>query len=756
MKKLFWILVFSGVIFCQQRVYGFNWRGGDEKKDVKAISVEQLPKNEYRLVADRAQGDSAGLFVGVNEFDEDDGLASLNCAVNDAIGQAHVFVRELKLIPAENCILCISGDPSTGVAMTQLKLLEKDGVEISKASKSRILRSLTSMCRVPYKKKDMLVVSLSTHGFEDKKGVYLMPSDGMRRFLDDTALFTGTLRDSVSKSKAGKKLLILDACRERVEKSKSSGSGRAMTSNFSKAFAASYGFATLMSCSVGQFSYEDEKRGHGVFTAHLLDALRGKAYPDKRGFITVDTIGDYVTSGVRKWMVRYKPDVAEENIPRPDIHGPNIARDIPLAIGKELTSSQIANARKQYETILPDVGRVSEMSILPTSEVEVESTGSAIANAEISTLKDKKQTYKYGVINLEKIYPKFTGDCRVSITSSRRGQPSVVISGKNHPGRGHSVFTWHLIKALKGEGDTNKDGVVTVDEVWDFVKDSTETTARQQGSNQQPQLKGQIGSRSALTINAEYLAQNRQQTAEMKRKKEARLKKLKEYFLGNKISLDIYQISKDLLEAGGNELDEIDRAKLAQVISAVDGKLDPGELELAFYGIETPRQRIERMKRKQVRVHTVRESEINVPNRYALVIGAERYIDERIPRLPACSNDAKKLYDVLTDPSVGMFSSKNVTLLLDEKVTRDRVVDVLGMLSRKANKDDLVVVFFSGYGAVDEKGRSYWVMHDSKIDRLRPTALAESDITELLSEIKTNRLVIFMDTCYSASTRHNK
>ena len=144
--------------------------------------------------------------------------------------------------------------------------------------------------------------------------------------------------------------------------------------------------------------------------------------------------------------------------------------------------------------------------------------------------------------------------------------------------------------------------------------------------------------------------------------------------------------------------------------------------------------------------------DLRTPNRYGLVVGVGQYDDSRIPKIPACTNDARQLYNVLTDPAVGMFPSRNVTLLLDENVTRNKVVDALDKLGRKANKDDLVVVFFSGHGAVDEQGRSYWVMQDSRIDSLRATALAETEITELLGGIKTTRLVTLIDACYSAST----
>jgi hypothetical protein len=96
---------------------------------------------------------------------------------------------------------------------------------------------------------------------------------------------------------------------------------------------------------------------------------------------------------------------------------------------------------------------------------------------------------------------------------------------------------------------------------------------------------------------------------------------------------------------------------------------------------------------------------IKTPSRYALVIGTGQYEDKRIPALPAGLNDAKRLYDILIDPSVGMFQPKNVTLLLDKDVIRSRVVSALDSLGRKAGKEDLVIVFFSGHGAANPRGK---------------------------------------------------
>ena len=323
-------------------------------KDTKAIGIEALAKNEYTPVSGTPFGDSAALFIGVNHFTEDDSLAGLKYAVNDAVEQAYVFVKELKLIPPKNCILCISGEPSDPLVNLQLAELRKSGVEITTAAKPKILQSLQLVTRIPSNRSDIVIVSFSTHGFESTEGVYLMPTDGLRRFLGDTAIFSATVRDSILNSSAGKKLLILDACRERVYRTKSSGSAPAMTRRFKKAFAASYGFATLMSCSAGQYSYEDPQSRRGVFTRFLLKALRGKAAPDQRGFVTVGSISQYLSTAVPKWVRRNKPEVSVANIPNPTLSGAEIARNIPLAVGSDLTPSQIEKARQQYLTLLPE------------------------------------------------------------------------------------------------------------------------------------------------------------------------------------------------------------------------------------------------------------------------------------------------------------------------------------------------------------------------------------------------------------------
>ncbi len=97
---------------------------------------------------------------------------------------------------------------------------------------------------------------------------------------------------------------------------------------------------------------------------------------------------------------------------------------------------------------------------------------------------------------------------RMVLTSSKPDQYS-------QEGEKNSVFTHYLLKGLKGEADSDRNNVVTLKELYDYVYDQTKTDT---GGAQHPQLEGaQVGSfpvsfRSALdkpiTVEALFVAQD--------------------------------------------------------------------------------------------------------------------------------------------------------------------------------------------------------------------------------------------------------
>jgi TPR repeat protein len=274
---------------------------------------------------------NAARFVGVNEFDPDKGIRALHFAVNDAIAQAHLFVLELKLIPPENCILALSGKPEGAESTQQLVELDKAKVQTMRADRSMLIKALLQVRGIARAPSDMIIVSFSTHGFSGINESYVMPSDGQRAALSLTALAYSSIEDLLHPSKAGKILLLLDACREQPSDDGSKGVDGAMSKAFMRALKSSEGKFVLASCGEGQYSYENAQLGHGVFTHFLLDGLRGQALADRNGFITLGSVSSYVTNAVEDWVARNRPD-AGGPVQVPWYKGDGTATNIPLAI----------------------------------------------------------------------------------------------------------------------------------------------------------------------------------------------------------------------------------------------------------------------------------------------------------------------------------------------------------------------------------------------------------------------------------------
>jgi hypothetical protein len=81
---------------------------------------------------------------------------------------------------------------------------------------------------------------------------------------------------------------------------------------------------------------------------------------------------------------------------------------------------------------------------------------------------------------------------RVFLCSSKPDQPSQEI-----PGGANSVFTHYLLKGLNGEADTDRNGIVTLTEVWEYVYEQTKNHTV---GKQLPELKGSVSGRFPISV----------------------------------------------------------------------------------------------------------------------------------------------------------------------------------------------------------------------------------------------------------------
>jgi hypothetical protein len=79
-----------------------------------------------------------------------------------------------------------------------------------------------------------------------------------------------------------------------------------------------------------------------------------------------------------------------------------------------------------------------------------------------------------------------TGGKTVVMAASSGDQISSTYTTKSH-----GLLTYFFLKGLQGEGDQNKDGVLDIKELFDYVKPQVERIARREFNNEQtPQLIG--------------------------------------------------------------------------------------------------------------------------------------------------------------------------------------------------------------------------------------------------------------------------
>lgn len=143
----------------------------------------------------------------------------------------------------------------------------------------------------------------------------------------------------------------------------------------------------------------------------------------------------------------------------------------------------------------------------------------------------------------------FSGEGNVTISASNGKQLSLEMESY-----GHGVFTYYLLKGMQGEADgmagTERDGVVEVEELWNFVRNSVTETAKKRGNTQTPVLQGSLTAGIPVTFDMPYLEELHQRREQEKQEKQAALQAL---FEQGKIDAGHFDCAFQMLEAGHSD-----------------------------------------------------------------------------------------------------------------------------------------------------------------------------------------------------------
>ena len=168
-----------------------------------------------------------------------------------------------------------------------------------KPTRANILTALKAMADAT-EPDDLLLFYYSGHGDEAGGESYLVARDGRHLVLSDTAVPVMRIKQIMDAAPARAKVILLDACHSGADIGKKGP--QPMTQEFiARVFEQAEGMAILASCKQGQLSYEWRAQERSVFTHYLLEALKGEADRDGKGFVTVQDASRHVTNGVKLW-----------------------------------------------------------------------------------------------------------------------------------------------------------------------------------------------------------------------------------------------------------------------------------------------------------------------------------------------------------------------------------------------------------------------------------------------------------------------
>jgi len=209
-------------------------------------------------------GQRWAVLVGVNDYAE---LGDLQYCKADAAALRDRLVEVG--FPEDNVILLADGAGDAG------RLPLKGNIEDAIRD---VLRAAG--------KGDLVLVSFSGHGVHLDGKTFLCPTGAKLARPDETMIALADVYRDLDASRASRKLLWVDACRDdpRPKGSKSAAAhAKSVAGVVASLKAPPEGILTLASCKAGQVSWEERTFGHGLFMHYLLEGLAGKADQEERG-----------------------------------------------------------------------------------------------------------------------------------------------------------------------------------------------------------------------------------------------------------------------------------------------------------------------------------------------------------------------------------------------------------------------------------------------------------------------------------------
>ena len=142
--------------------------------------------------------------------------------------------------------------------------------------------------------------------------------------------------------------------------------------------------------------------------------------------------------------------------------------------------------------------------------------------------------------------------------------------------------------------------------------------------------------------------------------------------------------------------------------------------------------------------------DINKPKLYALLIGVSDYSNPDF-KLRYAAKDATDFAEALRKQEGGVYREVVIKTLTNSQATAGNIRDALDWLEGEVTSRDVGLLFLAGHGMNDLKRRFYYLPYDGNPEKLRRTAIPQTDIQGVISAL-AGKALMFIDACHSAGS----
>ncbi|WP_447972704.1 SUMF1/EgtB/PvdO family nonheme iron enzyme [Nitrospira sp. Kam-Ns4a] len=134
---------------------------------------------------------------------------------------------------------------------------------------------------------------------------------------------------------------------------------------------------------------------------------------------------------------------------------------------------------------------------------------------------------------------------------------------------------------------------------------------------------------------------------------------------------------------------------------------------------------------------------------WGVFVGVSEYQQQEL-NLRYADQDAKALHAFFVQQFQGRIPADQFRVLTNAQATRGRILKEVGEVLRRAQPEDLVILFLALHGLPDMSGQDlYFLAHDADANLPEDRGLSRDDLLKQIQRSKVRKIVLLLDACHA-------